>query len=683
METSTTHTDIGARKAYLDSITGELKRKFIGLDEIIDEVMPLVSAWHIFPEAQLRPCVINLWGLTGSGKSALVSTLVELLEYKKLYAHFDMGEFDSNSANWLKRTFTEDLAHFHMEQPIICLDEFQFAKTISNGTEIGKDKLRVVWELIDSGKVLHAPDANQYYVKKALTCIQYLELFVKNGGEIRDGLVTSRLDMFLELFDSFFFDNDGRHDKPLDAQYLVSDDFINGLLVLDNSLTSKDSIVRRIRSTSLLEVIAYITKLVRTAVTIKELDLSRALIFVIGNLDEAYRMSSDLNPDVSADDMHEATSKITIATIKNALTRRFRSEQVARLGNNHFLYKAFSSEQFMELIRRELQRISLVVKDKFGWTIVVDDSVLSMIYSEGVIPSQGTRPVFTTINNLIQTRISKIALHVMNLPESQALAIDWSFKNDEFTFVLKDESQKVISTFRDRVHLQMDIHRRPLNPQLQSHTAVHESGHAVLAALCYRIVPSIVVSRSVSHDAEGFCQIRHPEGPFTRETLKKNIIVTLGGYVAEKMVFGEQFTCSGVGSDISHASMLANDAIRRYAMGSDPIRLAAVRSADTEDYFFQTSIYEKEAVKLITDCMEIAELILSQNKLLLLKMSEYLTYHSKMEAKLIEEFVKSYSTEDWAKEGKFIQPEAYFRFDKVVESQLAELVRLGELVDAV
>jgi predicted ATPase len=154
--------NVVARKAKLDEVVANLRQQFVGLDYIIDDVMGLVSAWYIFPGAQLRPCVINLWGLTGSGKTALVNALVELLDYKKYYVRIDMGEFESERARSLKWLLTEEVSHFDKQMPIICLDEFQFARSIENGVEVNNDKLRTAWELIDSGLICRTPDANQY-----------------------------------------------------------------------------------------------------------------------------------------------------------------------------------------------------------------------------------------------------------------------------------------------------------------------------------------------------------------------------------------------------------------------------------------------------------------------------------------------------------------------------------------
>src|SRR5262245_60845249 len=144
MNTTNVHTNLIMKKQKLLEIAASLKERFLGLDSIVDEIISLMMPWYLFPEAQRSPTVIHLWGLTGSGKTALVQAIVELLDHRKLYTHIDMGEFESDSAAWIKNVFTDDLSYFHEKPALICLDEFQFAKTLdAHSNELGKDKLRV------------------------------------------------------------------------------------------------------------------------------------------------------------------------------------------------------------------------------------------------------------------------------------------------------------------------------------------------------------------------------------------------------------------------------------------------------------------------------------------------------------------------------------------------------------
>ena len=546
METRILHIELIQRKQRLEQVKSALKQKFLGLDEIIDEVISLMMPWYLFPDAQLRPTIINLWGLTGSGKTALVQSIVEILDHRKLYSHIDMGEFESDSASWMKNILTDDLSFFHEKPALICLDEFQFARTLDNNqNELGKDKLRVVWDLLDSGKIQYIPSSSTYYLFRADNCLKRLEKAIGEGLSIINGKIESGLEVFQKYFNGFYFEYNNRTGVKLNEHYFMSEDFVISIYYLfDDDDYSKEEIRERIKVSSVGEIALLLQQGMNTRPATKTLDLSRSVIFVLGNLDEAYTMSHNMNPDISADEFHEATAKITIADIKKALRKRFRPEQIARLGNNHLIYKSFNNAQFRMLIKQELKRISDFVSAQFGWKIVFDDSVVNIVYAEGVFPAQGTRPVLTTVKNLIESKISSLIVSILEY-QLNAAEIVWKYTNDEFIYQVKDVLGNTILTISDQAKLKLENLRKSIDPEIQAHVAVHEAGHAVLAALTLRIIPSVVVSRTAS-DMEGFCLINFPKGPMTRETLKKDIIITLGGYVAEKMIFGEDMTSSGV-----------------------------------------------------------------------------------------------------------------------------------------
>src|SRR3990170_1843950 len=287
MNTQILHNELIVKKQKLQQITLKLKERFLGLDSVIDEVMSLLLPWYLFPETQLRPTVINLWGLTGSGKTALVQSIVEFLDCRRLYTHIDMGEFESDSASWIKNILTNDLDFFHQKPALICLDEFQFAKTLDNsGNELGKDKLRVIWDLLDSGKIDYIPGHSTYYLFRADNCIKRLDKLIKSEVLLANGEVVDGIESFMKLFDGFYFETAGRDGVPLDKAYFLSEDFIEGLFCLfDNDDYSKNQIKERVKACSAAELKAFILEGMRSRPATKELDLSHALIFILGNLD--------------------------------------------------------------------------------------------------------------------------------------------------------------------------------------------------------------------------------------------------------------------------------------------------------------------------------------------------------------------------------------------------------------
>ncbi len=665
--------NIVLKKQRLNEVQKTLKKEFIGLNNIIDEVINLITPWYLFPDAQLRPTVINMWGLTGSGKTALVNKMVELLDYKRLYVQMDMGEFESDSASWIKGMFTDDLEFFHEQPGIICFDEFQFARTINKeGNELGKDKLRVIWDLLDSGKVNYIPYHNSYYVVRAEICLVYLLKCEDKGVGIRDGVVINSESEFLNTFSDFYFENANRNGESVNSNYFLSNDFIDGVFYLYNDLSiTRNKLKEIIENTDLKGIQRLLIEGMNKRTAIKQLDLSRGLIFVLGNLDEAYYMSHSMNPDISADELNEATLKINVAHIKKALQERFRNEQIARLGNNHIIFRSFTNQNFRDIITQKLNAINIYVKEYFNFEINFSENVVDVVYSEGVYPAQGTRPIFTTVKNVIEGSISKIVLEIIE-KKLETNSVNWDYVDENFIFVFKDHANNTINTYVEKPMLKVGELRKINNKNLQAHTAVHESGHAILAALTLRIIPSLVVSKTVSATAEGFCMVNMPEGPLTREILKKEIIIGLGGYVAEKIIFGEEQTSSGVSSDIEKISEMANRAIKEYGMGNDPV---FIRFSHTHDdlAIVHKSIHSEEVMTLIYECEQEAETILKRNKLLLLKMAQHLTSFSRIEEKEIKKMICDFASDAWVKNDVFVKKEDYFQFETVINNQINEL----------
>jgi len=667
------YTQIIQKKEIIHTIATQLKAEFIGLDGIIDEVLSLMSPWYFFPDAQIRPTLVNLWGLTGTGKTALVKRVVELFDMKDHFLHLDMGEYAGENGSWIKTMLTDDLEHFHEKPSVLCLDEFQFARTLDKGeNELTRDKMRVLWELFDSGKIYYEPQGSGYYVRRADTAVQLIVKCMKREVVLNNGEITGNTGEFLSIFSGYYFDNSERYGQEITTSYFLSKDFIEGIKELyDKSNYSDVDVQNIIKTSSLDEIGDLLIKGIQKELAVKQLDLSRSLIFILGNLDEAFYMSSDLNPDLSADEFYAETLKINIADIKSALKKRFRNEQIARLGNNHIIYPCFNNEGYRLLIRRNLERINDYVKKQFGVAVNFDESVVMAIYDEGVFPAQGVRPVLTTIKQMVESYIGQVFCTVIeqHLPVCN---ISWTFKRNGYMLTFWGENEEQVGQLELFPKLRLNELRTPDNDDVQMHTAVHESGHAVAAALSLRILPSIVVTKTVSSICDGFCRINLPEKMTTKGVLKKRIMVALAGFLAEKLIFGDENTSMGVDNDIERATELANQAIKEYGMGSDPVRIH-VQTLDTNDYFFNKEKYEEQAMNLIKECMAETDKLLLRNKLLLLKMSQYLTEHSVIREQAIGEMVKYYGVEPWLRTEGFMSRDNYYNFKRMVQQQVNEL----------
>jgi hypothetical protein len=672
---SISQADILAKKILLEDARKALKQDFVGLDKIIDEIIDNLLPWWLFPDTQLRPTVINLWGMTGTGKTALIKRLAEVLTYKDKLLVFDMGQFGDNNGS-LKDSFTGRLEHFNRKPIMLVFDEFQFAKSLDEaGRENNNDNLRVIWDLLDSGQFYYESYMNSYYHRRVVKCVKILIECQNKGVVIEGGVIKEGLTVIAEKFKEFKLGWDSIEDKDrvIGEDYFQTDVFVNGMVDVSNErFYDKYEAIALVQTWNLDEMIDFLVQIINTEESQKLMDLSKAVIFVIGNLDEAFYMSSVINPDINPDDFYRSTLKINITHIKSALQRRFRNEQIARLGNNHIIYPAFDSKTYLQLIWKHLNIAKKMIQERFGIAITFDKSIADIIFKEGVFPTQGARPVLTTIKNLIEGYVSRIIVTILE-SEMPATAIEWSYQETQERFYVKffDKEAQFITEKIYPVNLKVHSLRKSQNDDVQAHTAVHESGHAILTALVLRILPDYIVTRTVDSDTAGFCKISVPEDVETKSLMLKQIQIGLGGFLAEKIIFGKENTSTGVVSDIIKVSEMANRAIKEFAMGDDPVRMHI--HGENTPYFHYKASAEELALKIVKQCEAEAEAILLRNKKLLLKMSHYLTSHSRMDKKTIKRYMTLYATDKWVREEGFIEAKQYFNFKATVRRKLKEI----------
>ncbi len=275
--------EILAKKKVLEDVAVQLKQDFIGLDSIIDDVISLVSPWFIFPESQMRPTIINLWGMTGTGKSAMVKRLVDLLEYKRQFVYFDLGEYNGEASSCLKSTFSYDLSYFHQKQVIICLDEFQLARTINEGNEeIPGENLRIIWELLDSGRFYHTFHINSFYTKRAMKLNRLLSKCHDKGVELYNGKIAAGVSTFKEIVGDFQFgwDSDDDEKKKKTEDYFLSKNFLSGLGSLSGDLfDGNEEMESYIKELSLPGIRQLLMICIDQETSMTEMDLSKSLIF--------------------------------------------------------------------------------------------------------------------------------------------------------------------------------------------------------------------------------------------------------------------------------------------------------------------------------------------------------------------------------------------------------------------
>lgn len=658
------------KREILAAAIDQLKLEFIGIDGIIDELGNVIMSWWLFPEYQIRPLIINLWGMTGSGKTALIQRLSEIIEANNYILRFDMGEFGSTST-FLKYVLTRQLSQFDGTNPIIVLDEFQFAKTKDeSGKEVNNNSLRIIWDLLDSGKLTYEPDTNTYYVLRGKNALNLLRTLAKRGVKVKYGLVADEeaetVEKIVKSMDFGYEDSTierGEGKIPFTAKEIfLSDLFCTGIYETSNGqYSSWREIAEIIKGfNSIEEIRDFLEDVMEEACAFKVMDLSKSLIFVLGNLDEAYSISHSINPDIDADEYRRHTLKITVSDIKSALQSRFRNEQIARLGNNHLIYNAFSHRNFEDLIAMHLRMVNERIGEKFKLKINFTKAVHYLLYAEGVFPTQGVRPVISTIRNLIESNFAKIIINYHSLP-TKPTSINWDFKEDDFIISFMKGRTK-ISEFSIKVLQKINSLRKSLKDDRQAIIAVHESGHALAAVLMVNVLPEYVITRTVDSESEGFAYILLPEEIATAKLLLDRIVIGLGGYVAEELIFGKEYKTNGVSQDLQKVTNTAHQMVREYGMTGLPYKINIHAYGGSTYQFTFTQDLEQDTALIVNQCREKLTEVLLKFKPLLIEMAKYLSDNTRINKPDIKKLVDAYLNKNKLPPIKYIDMVSYYDF---------------------
>ena len=614
----------------LEKTKAILKSEFVGIDEVIDKIVDNVRSWYTMSFIQERPSVINLWGLTGVGKTSVILRLMELIGYSDMTFRLDLGEKEGGMSF---RNSLADLCENKSDAPIvIILDEFQHARTVKGigpmKEEIENDKNRMVWELIDSGKVSYIGWKRGLWSFEEV--VAKLTKLIASGVEVEKGLVVRGKEQYMK-------EAGYRISEEEDIYFYPKDEYETLINLAGESLNLvlKQDVEDELLSMNGQQTLEFLSRVFRIAQRPSIKNFSKALIVILGNIDEAYTMSSNYSTEISADDFHEISLKITLPQMKSSLRMRFRDEQIARLGNSHIIYPALSKDAFYQIIDMELGKINAKINGQFGINLVFDQTVKDILYKEGVYPTQGARPLLTTIQTVIKSRISTY----LNTIIRQGLDTDElriQFSNDKELVCGFYEKGEMNYVQRDELDLNLEPLRKSKNDELQAITAVHESGHAILSAALLNVVPELVVSVTSDTDSTGYVYCKREKKYLTRDEIIRKAAVLMGGMAAEEIVFGKELVTTGGSSDLSNATGLIMSMLKSEGMGGTPISYAKSINEDSMSYH-DVSLIEEEAFRLLELAKEIAMQKLLDEKRVLLVMSGRLANQSRMEKREIEE----------------------------------------------
>ena len=584
------HFQIAERSTKLTQLGAELKTELFGIDDVIDRVIESMRAWYVLPDLINRPVIICLWGLTGTGKTQLTRSIAQKLGFYDRFVEVQMDGF-SNGSGYRASSISSMLSDSGIkegEPGILVLDEFQRFRTVSpKGEEVKVERYQDVWTLLSDGRL---PPVLSF-----MSDIEYTmaDSHYDQEREKPDDHESGNKRLTFKL-------------KPYEARQLK------------RCLKLKESLMD-IMAWSADQVQSHLHAF-RQQTAAWETNYSKLLIFVAGNLDEMYddTAKSVQDCDTDADIFHALTKKLSIIDVKKALSVRFKPEQIARLGNEHVIYPSFSRATYQKLIQNSCAKYLKDIEQTSQLRFQLDPQIETEIYSNAVFPSQGTRPLFSSIHAILSAPLVSATLwaieHGATAEDRPRVSLDHAKKN-------------LLVQFRDHsisypVRFELNQLKQRTDPDFRALLAVHEAGHGLLYGLLFRQPPQELKINVASFDG-GYASYV-PMRVVSRQNCLDRICVGLGGRVAESMVFGEDAATTGAKSDLQKATVLASRFVRQYGFDK---RLSRTDIAPTSDENSNTDIALTNAAieALLVEQYARAAELLKENSAIFLKIVQGLT----------------------------------------------------------
>jgi cell division protease FtsH len=554
MDSHTLRQQITQRSRFLAQVALELKQELYGIDAVIDRVIDAIRAWFILPSMIRRPVIVSLWGLTGTGKTQLTRLLAQKLGFYDRFVEVQMDGFSNGftSNSSISGMLSESCIR-EGEPGILVLDEFQRFRTIDiRGEDIKVERYMDIWVLLSDGRL-----------SPSVTAISELEQSIASSMYYADRKINPIL-----LDDDEMGEN---LSSKTARKYQISP---HSAQEIRQTLKLKESV---------LEVMTWTTPMIlarlqafRQQQTQWETDYSKLLILVCGNLDEMYEETARrvTDCDTDADIFHAQTKNLSVIDVKRALEKRFKPEQIARLGNNHVVFPSFSRRTFQELIARTCKRYTDEMQATAGLQFVLMPELLQDIYHNAVFPAQGTRPVFSTVHAILSSALLHFTLWALEhgaqagdvlevgvQADKKHLCARWAGLNQSYP-----------------VHFDLNGLKQRTDKDFKALLSVHEAGHALAYAVLFRRLPLEIRINAASFNG-GYNSYK-PLSAMSARHVVDQICIALAGRAAESWVFGNHSVTSGSANDLQQATALAAQYVRHWGFGNRLSRTDITESSE-------------------------------------------------------------------------------------------------------
>ncbi len=199
---------------------------------------------------------------------------------------------------------------------------------------------------------------------------------------------------------------------------------------------------------------------------------------------------------------------------------------------------------------------------------------------------------------------------------------------------------------------------RIISDSEKENTAYHEVGHALLSKLLNNCDPLHKVSIIPRGMALGVTLTLPEKDHLTMKKVQllDRITMTLGGRVAEEIIYGKDFITTGASNDLEKVTSLARNMVTKYGMSEKLGNLAYGKSEDhvfmgrdfghTRDYSEEIAAeIDNEVQRIVNEQYEIAKTLLTQNQDMLEQISKALLERETLDEKEFDELMEKIKDE--------------------------------------
>ena len=274
----------------------------------------------------------------------------------------------------------------------------------------------------------------------------------------------------------------------------------------------------------------------------------------------------------------------------------------------------------------------------------MEQNLLDVIYSEGVAPAQGVRPVLSTVDQLVTNRIPSIYLAAQELDVKVDKVILNGHNSGRFVTQLLREGN-VIGELVDQILLQNQTAREDKTPATKAVISVHEVGHALVQILRQGRIPTTLTCVTANRSVLGY-SATSAEKKVTLRTAadeQRELEVLFGGLAAEEVVFGRSLVTAGSGDDIMRATRLAGLMVKKRGQGS--VRYHADTNVSECDWSIKADdkLLDREVAGLIDSAHSMAVEVLAEHHHVLVGLAHELYTHGTLN----ENQILSYMTKEF------------------------------------